>query len=199
MEEGSLLGCAWRLKLQRLFGLLAAHFSRWFDLKGQATLCDLLLDLVVKNLESGLLEKTYSASGGILANQETRNLCLVVQRLSLSPAAGSSSRLQQQEAAAAAAASRCSFFDDFEDEEETLEGVEINYPEPVRSKFCRLFEIGELLSLPSLNEVSELLGEIEGGRSLLTLEEIKTVLRLRVDFGEKEIEETLRSVKAAAT
>ncbi|OEH76168.1 hypothetical protein cyc_02721 [Cyclospora cayetanensis] len=61
-------------------------------------------------------------------------------------------------------------------------------------RFCRLFEIGELLSLPSLREVPELLGEVEGGTSLLSLQEIKTVLRLRVDFENEEIEEVVRRV-----
>ncbi|XP_026191288.1 uncharacterized protein LOC34619535 [Cyclospora cayetanensis] len=193
-EEGSLAGSTWRLKLQRLFALLAFHFNRCFDAKGQATLCDMLVDLVVKHLESGLLEKNYTAAGGIFANQETRTLCLVVQRLSLNPASGGSgrSRSRQQQQHLEATANRCSFFDEFEDEEETLESVQINYPEPVRPKFCRLFEIGELLSLPSLREVPELLGEVEGGTSLLSLQEIKTVLRLRVDFENEEIEEVVR-------
>lgn len=111
----------------------------------------LLLLQVVKQIEAGLLEKSYTAAGGIIASQETRSLCLIVQRLSLNSASAgssSSSSLQDQhQADAATTPNRCSFFDDFEEEEETLEDVHIHYSQPVRPKVSKLLYLPSLLLL----------------------------------------------------
>lgn len=73
-EEVEASSGTWRRKLQRLLGLVLRHISKAFDSKGQARLCEMLLDLVRHRKEiEPLLKSEHSQERLAAARRHTRH------------------------------------------------------------------------------------------------------------------------------
>ncbi|PFH35855.1 hypothetical protein BESB_055060 [Besnoitia besnoiti] len=80
----------WRLQLQRGLAIILSHVGREYDRPTQNLCCSLLLQVLATKMETLLLDKTYTALGGLQLSAQLRRFLQQVSALHHASGAGAS-------------------------------------------------------------------------------------------------------------